>query len=191
MPPKPPESHRRFYCARCGAAVQLCTRCDRGQRYCGSSCAKSARGESLRRAGKRYRQSARGREANAERQRRFRERRASVTHHSADNGPDEPADHPESEQERAQDPPSMAESRTPDPDPTPVAKQGSQASGKIADDPVCDACLRACGRFTRFDFLPPRRRVRGRPPWRYDYSRQDRPPRGRGRGPRGAAPSRG
>jgi hypothetical protein len=39
---------RLFNCARCHRQVVICSRCDRGNLYCGSQCAQSARGESVR-----------------------------------------------------------------------------------------------------------------------------------------------
>lgn len=65
----------RFYlCARCRCAVVLCSRCDRGNRYCAGGCASAARRDSNRRAGRRYAESRRGRFNHAARQRRYRER---------------------------------------------------------------------------------------------------------------------
>jgi hypothetical protein len=66
---------RLFSCARCREQVLLCSRCDRGQRYCGPACARAARVESLRVAARRYQQSRAGRLAHAARSRRWRERR--------------------------------------------------------------------------------------------------------------------
>jgi hypothetical protein len=77
-------SARTFACARCGAEVLICSRCDRGQRYCGSACAQPARRESQRAAGRRYQASRAGRFAHARRARRYRQRRRRqeiVTHH--------------------------------------------------------------------------------------------------------------
>lgn len=74
-------SARLFQCARCHRQVIICRRCDRGNVYCTDGCARQARVDSLRRAGKRYRSTRRGRFANADRQRRFRARqRQNVTH---------------------------------------------------------------------------------------------------------------
>jgi len=79
------ESHRTFICAGCRTRCQLCSRCDRGQRYCSVRCSSAARRASQRRSARRYRQTARGRRSNARRQRRHRERRRrqgkTVTHH--------------------------------------------------------------------------------------------------------------
>ena len=80
---------RLFLCARCRRQVLICSRCDRGQQYCGARCSGLARRESLRAAGRRYQHSRRGRHCHAERQRRYRHRcgedaRAQkVTHHGS------------------------------------------------------------------------------------------------------------
>ena len=73
-----------YNCARCHRQVLVCRHCDRGHIYCFDGCAAIAHGESSRRASKRYGATRRGRHANAERQRRFRERqREKVTHHGS------------------------------------------------------------------------------------------------------------
>jgi hypothetical protein len=64
-----------FICARCREQVLLCSRCDRGQRYCGRACSRAARLESRRAAGRRYQRSRAGRVAHAARSRRWRQRR--------------------------------------------------------------------------------------------------------------------
>ena len=61
---------RLFLCARCRRQVLICSRCDRGQQYCGARCSGPARRESLRAEGRRYQHSRRGRHCHAERQRR-------------------------------------------------------------------------------------------------------------------------
>jgi hypothetical protein len=55
--------------------VLLCSRCDRGQRYCGRACSRAARLESRRNAARRYQRSRAGRMAHAARSRRWRQRR--------------------------------------------------------------------------------------------------------------------
>ncbi len=80
------DSLRLIVCARAGCrqAFFLCSRCDRGNRYCPGSCAFAARRESLRRAGARYQRSRDGRLSHAASQKRYRERsrlREKVTHH--------------------------------------------------------------------------------------------------------------
>jgi hypothetical protein len=66
---------RLFVCARCRTQVLLCSRCDRGQRYCGRACSRAARLESRRAAGRRYQRSRAGRLAHAARSRLWRQRR--------------------------------------------------------------------------------------------------------------------
>jgi hypothetical protein len=77
-------SHRLFLCEGCRAQTWICTRCDRGNRYCGEECAGKARRTKLRVAGVLYQASPRGARKNAERQKRLRTRQAlqasSVTH---------------------------------------------------------------------------------------------------------------
>ena len=74
-------SARLFNCARCHALTIVCRSCDRGQRYCPSTCRAQARLDSQRRAAREYQKTRRGRHANAQRQRRYRERqRNKVTH---------------------------------------------------------------------------------------------------------------
>lgn len=75
---------RLYACQRCRTQVVICSRCDRGQRYCGSACAQHARAASLRRAAKKHQSSRAGRFNNAARQRRFRQRQQQkVTHHGS------------------------------------------------------------------------------------------------------------
>lgn len=79
-----PTSSRLYFCCRCHAQVIICSRCDRGQRYCPGKCRQDARSESLKRAGKKYQSSRAGRFNNAARQQRFRQRnQQKVTHHGS------------------------------------------------------------------------------------------------------------
>jgi hypothetical protein len=74
-------SDRLFNCARCHKQLRVCRRCDHGQRYCPDPCARQARRQCLRAAGRLYQQSFRGRLQHARRQARWREcRRQKVTH---------------------------------------------------------------------------------------------------------------
>ena len=66
---------RLFLCARCRAQVVLCSRCDRGNRYCGRPCRRLSRDAARRDSASRYQQSRRGRFVHAERSRRWRQRR--------------------------------------------------------------------------------------------------------------------
>ncbi len=71
------EQHARLYlCARCRVQVVLCSRCDRGNRYCGRPCGRQARAEARRQTAQRYQRSWRGRIAHAQRSRSWRQRRA-------------------------------------------------------------------------------------------------------------------
>ena len=78
---EPPARH--YLCARCRTAVLICSRCDRGQRYCAGDCAKQVRTQSLQEAGQRYQSSRSGRLKHATRQRRYRDRQTKVTHHGS------------------------------------------------------------------------------------------------------------
>jgi hypothetical protein len=72
---------RRFCCPRCKRMVLICRACDRGQRYCAAGCAKTARKESLRRAGRHHQATHSGRRHHAARQARYlRRQKQKVTH---------------------------------------------------------------------------------------------------------------
>jgi hypothetical protein len=58
----------------CRAVFFLCSRCDRGQRYCSLACRERARIEQRRRANPRHQQSPEGRLDHRDRQRAYRER---------------------------------------------------------------------------------------------------------------------
>jgi hypothetical protein len=58
----------------CRAVFFLCSRCDRGQRYCSLACRERARVEQRRRANRRHQQSPEGRLDHRDRQRAYRER---------------------------------------------------------------------------------------------------------------------
>jgi hypothetical protein len=66
---------RLFVCALCRAQVLLCSRCDRGQRYCTRACSRAARQAAQREAARRYQASRAGRIAHAARSLRWRQRR--------------------------------------------------------------------------------------------------------------------
>jgi hypothetical protein len=59
--------------------VLLCSRCDRGQRYCGRACSRAAREDSRRQIARRYQCSRAGRIAHAARSRRWRQQHRSCT----------------------------------------------------------------------------------------------------------------
>jgi len=67
---------RLYLCARCRAQVILCSRCDRGNRYCGRQCRHQAREQARRETAQRYQRSWGGRIAHAQRSRRWRQRHA-------------------------------------------------------------------------------------------------------------------
>ena len=123
---------RLFTCARCRAQVLICSRCDRGNSYCGPACSKQARRASLRAAGRRYQRTRRGRFTHAERQRRYHRRLNKVTHQGS--VPSAPCDS------------LRRESRT--------APQHSLRSPPTrVPGPRCHFCRRPCSAFVRLDFL--------------------------------------
>ena len=65
---------RTYQCGRCKEVVFVCRTCDRGNRYCSEECRGAARAASLRNAARRYQRTESGRQKNAERQRRWRQR---------------------------------------------------------------------------------------------------------------------
>lgn len=69
----------------CRATFFLCSRCDRGQRYCSLACRRQVRLHQHRRANRRYQQSLEARLDHCDRQREYRRRRvqARVTDHSS------------------------------------------------------------------------------------------------------------
>ena len=74
---------RLFLCLHCRQQVVICSRCDRGQVYCGRACASEVRHSRQREARRRYQASERGRQMHADRSRRYRARSRRVT----DQGP--------------------------------------------------------------------------------------------------------
>lgn len=77
---------RLFNCLRCRCQVFICSHCDRGNIYCGPSCAKAARLESLKKARERYQKSKRGAQKHALCQHRYRERKKEVVSKVMDQG---------------------------------------------------------------------------------------------------------
>lgn len=71
---KTKKTARLFYCARCSEPVVICSRCDRGNIYCGSTCSGQTRILYHRIANQKYQHSLKGRQKHGERQRRYRER---------------------------------------------------------------------------------------------------------------------
>jgi len=77
-------SNRLTSCAhpKCRHLFSVCSRCDRGCRYCSKECAVLARRARQRLASRVYQASERGRRNHAERQARYRSRQPAVTHRS-------------------------------------------------------------------------------------------------------------
>ena len=71
-------SARLYSCCRCQAQVIICSRCDRGHRYCAGECSADARSDSLKRASDKYRSTRAGRINNAARQQRYRQRQQAL-----------------------------------------------------------------------------------------------------------------
>lgn len=67
-------SLRLYSCTFCHTQVLICSNCDRGQIYCASTCALTARKKSCKQANRRYQKTFKGKMNNALRQRRFRQR---------------------------------------------------------------------------------------------------------------------
>ncbi len=69
---------RQRFCLgnECRAVFFLCSRCDRGQRYCSIACRNQARRRQRRSANRRHQQSPEGRLDHRDRQRQYRRRRA-------------------------------------------------------------------------------------------------------------------
>jgi predicted GIY-YIG superfamily endonuclease len=80
------KSARLFNCARCHAQVIICSHCDRGNFYCGSTCSQQARAQNHRIANQRYQKSKKGQMKNAERQRRYRQHQREKTKRVTDQG---------------------------------------------------------------------------------------------------------
>lgn len=124
---------RLYYCCRCHAQVIICTRCDRGQRYCPDGCSQKARKVSVNRAGKKYQSTRTGRFNNAKRQQQYRHRqrqKQKVTHQCSPTYP-----------------------------PCAVLKSTgdslNKATKQLLIEPTlrCAHCGAACGPFLRSDFL--------------------------------------
>jgi hypothetical protein len=119
---------RLYNCARCRCQVTICSHCDRGNIYCGKSCADLVRGTSLRAAGKRYQRTRRGRFKHAERQRRYRAKHKKVTHQGS---PEPPTN-----------------------DPLATRSEAPLLLAIIEDEGIrCHFCGRLCGDFLRLEYL--------------------------------------
>ncbi len=72
---------RLFQCALCHTQSIICSKCDRGQIYCGNVCAVSARKKSMKLAGMRYQATFMGKLNHAARQARYRMRQKKIVTH--------------------------------------------------------------------------------------------------------------
>lgn len=122
-------SARLFNCARCNRLVTICSCCDRNNIYCCPDCAAIARKNSIRKAGKRYQNSLKGRHKHADRQRRYRLRENKVTHHTSPISPD-----------------NVLLFSQPN-------EQKSSIKPPIAEIVRCDFCGKRCSTFLRSGFL--------------------------------------
>jgi hypothetical protein len=173
------ESARLFLCARCAVPVRLCSRCDRGQRYCTPSCSNTARRTAQREAARRYQRSRNGRMVHAARSRRWR-----IRHHRS-----EPVAEPMAQ---AQTPPSAAANIVTHQGspggtgnapllawthdqaeaivtahPEQGADQDAPMPGEHAGAPTCRRCRTSLGAWVRQGFL---RRSRSARAARHDHS---------------------
>jgi hypothetical protein len=87
---------RAYSCDRCGALTQICSDCDRGNRYCTLECQRVSRIETCRRANGRYQRSAKGRRNHRRRQKSYRARQATRAAAAAEtkSSTSSPATHP-------------------------------------------------------------------------------------------------
>ena len=72
---------RLFQCALCHTQSRVCSKCDRGQIYCGTVCAVFARKKSMKLAGMRYQKTFNGKRNHAARQGRYRMRQSEIVTH--------------------------------------------------------------------------------------------------------------
>ena len=72
-----------IHCPHCGNIFSICKKCWRGQRYCSLSCRKTARKNNLKKYQKKYLSTDKGKHSNNVRQKRFKKKQISVTHHSS------------------------------------------------------------------------------------------------------------
>ena len=72
---------RLFQCALCHIQSIVCSKCDRGQIYCGPVCAVFARKKSMKLAGMRYQKTFNGKRHHAARQARYRMRQRKIVTH--------------------------------------------------------------------------------------------------------------
>jgi hypothetical protein len=184
---------RLLFCAWCLMLVLICPWCDRGNTCCCREHARARRLESNRRAGAKYRRTPAGRENNAARQRRFRQRqRQTVTQQGSPPVPvetrveatvlapvlQEPAAGPTRADGAGVPAPIRATPEEPRHDAKPSARPAPvplhAAPGDESALIPCSFCARLCHRFVRWETFKCRARPFGRScPER---RRRDRPP---------------
>lgn len=146
-----------FNCARCRRLVVICTRCDRGQRYCSAHCSQVQRKQNAREAGGRYQRTPIGARNNATRQKRWRTRIVTtVTHHPS----------PTHKHLREEPPGKNAQKETRDATSNPAFVISNRmpvaiSAGEVG--PRCDFCGRLCGAHARRGTLSAERRRGWRP----------------------------
>ena len=136
------DSFRLFNCALCFLQVRLCSKCDRGNRYCGQICAGLARRRSKAEAGRRYQRSFQGARNHANRQAVYRVRIAEeVTHQGSLEGGSSAIVSFESDK---------------------GASGPTTSKLEKADRIRCSGCGVSCGLFARPDFIGRCRLVRSK-----------------------------
>ena len=137
---------RRFLCDLCEEPCMICSQCDRGHRYCSSSCRDKARRRNVREAGRRYQNTARGRRHHARRQAEYlRRKQRKMTHHSCRPRP------------RSASVKSCSMTRQGPPPRRIAAAWSSTKSSKRPTYFVCCVCGMLCEPRVRLDFLRCRR----------------------------------
>jgi hypothetical protein len=124
---------RLFNCANCKCQVIIGSCCDRGNIYCGGTCAPLARKKSQRDASKRYQSTKQGKSKHAARQAAYRKRqKQKVTHHgSLEAG-------------------SYAELKI---QPADVLTTNKIISSVTKQTVICDFCGNSCSTFVRTRFI--------------------------------------
>ena len=91
-----PVRYRRDSCRAegCGAVFYVCSRCDRGQRYCSEACRRRSRRRQCREANRRHQQSPEGRLDHRSRQRAYRLRQAERRWRAQKSVTDQASPHP-------------------------------------------------------------------------------------------------
>lgn len=144
-------------CARCHRLVVICSRYDRGQRYCSAHCVQVQRRRCVREAGRRYQLTPMGARNNAARQKRWRVRIVTaVTHHTSPTHKHLREKPPgNNTQKEACD---ATSNRT-------LVISHRMPVATLAGEPGrrCDFCGRPCGSYTRWGTLSVERRRGWRP----------------------------